>query len=285
MQNPCFITAAGQFLPGEPVTNEQIEARLGQIGSKPSALRERVLRQNKITRRYYALNERQETVTSNAQMAASAVRDALAQSTLDLKDIEMLVAATSQGDLPLPGFASMVQGELKMPPCEIATLHGICVSSVLALRHASLAIGSGEVKTAVCVASEFASRLLKASRFQAQGYGDAKRLPFETEFLRWMLSDGAGALLLRDTPAERGLSLEIEHITVKSYAGDFPPCMFVGNRDEVYANPPLGWLDHPITNPLPQREPINLHQSTDMLKDVVRLCVNRRLPTGRRRPG
>ena len=168
----------------------------------------------------------------------------------------------------------MVQGELKMPPCEIATLHGICASSVVALRHAALAVGSGQVNNAVCVASEFASRLLKASRFQAQGYGDSKRLPFETEFLRWMLSDGAGALVLCDTPSEQGLSLEIEHIEIKSYAGDFPPCMFVGNREEVYADPPLGWLDHPDYESASVAGAINLHQSVDMLKDVVRLCVN-----------
>jgi 3-oxoacyl-[acyl-carrier-protein] synthase-3 len=274
MQRPCFLTAAGRYLPGEPVGNDRMEARLGQIGSNPSALRERVLRQNGILQRYYAIDDSQKTVVSNAQMAAHAVRDALAQSALNLKDIGLLVAATSQGDLPLPGFASMVQGELKMPPCEIATLHGICASSVVGLRHAALAVGAGGIRAAVCVASEFVSRLLKASRFQAQGYGDGKRLPFETEFLRWMLSDGAGALLLQDTPAERGLSLEIEQIVIKSYAGDFPPCMFVGNRTEVYGEPSIGWLDHSDYESASAAGAINLHQSVGMLKEVVRLAVN-----------
>lgn len=274
MQRPRYITSVGSFLPGEPVTNEQMESRLGQIGPKPSGLRERVLRQNKIERRFYALDENQRTTHTNAEMAARAVRDALRSSTLDLKDVKLLVAATSQGDLPLPGFASMVHGELGMPPCEIATVHGICASSVVALRHAALAVGSGEVPNAVCVASELASRLLKASRFQAQGYGADKRLPFETEFLRWMLSDGAGALLLSDSPAPSGLSLEIEHIAIKSHAGQFPPCMFVGNRDEVLASPQVGWLDHPDYESASRAGAINLHQSTELLNDVVRLCVN-----------
>ena len=260
-------------MPGEPVGNDEMEARLGQIGSKPSRLRERILNQNRITQRYYALDARQKTVFSNAHMAANAVRDALSQSGLDLKEIELLAAATSQGDLPLPGFASMVQGELKMPPCEIATLHGICASSVLALRHASLAVGGGEVKSAVCVGSEFASRLLKASRFQAQGYGDEKRLPFESEFLRWMLSDGAGAIVLQDTPSERGISLEIERISIKSHAGDFPPCMFVGNREEALGEPQIGWLDHESYESASSAGAINLHQSVDLLGEVVRLCV------------
>ena len=62
LKNRCFITAVGKYLPGEPVTNDQMEARLGQIGSKPSGLRERVLRQNKIEQRYYAIDDQQRTV-------------------------------------------------------------------------------------------------------------------------------------------------------------------------------------------------------------------------------
>jgi 3-oxoacyl-[acyl-carrier-protein] synthase III len=270
----CFITSVGKFLPGEPVSNDRIEAQLGQIGPKPSGLRERVLRQNKIEQRYYAIDDQQRTVYTNAQMAAHAVRDAIARGTLDLKDVRLLVAATSQGDLPLPGFASMVHGELDMPPCEIATLHGICASSVVALRHAALAVKAGEVPNAVCVASEFVSRLMKASRFQAQGYGAEKRLPFETEFLRWMLSDGAGAFLLSEAPSPSGISLEVETIALKSYASQFPPCMFVGNRDEVLASPQVGWLDHPDYERASAAGAINLHQSTNLLPDVVRICVN-----------
>jgi 3-oxoacyl-[acyl-carrier-protein] synthase-3 len=274
VHRPSFITSVGKFLPGEPVTNDRIEARLGQVGPKPSGLRERVLRQNRIERRYYAIDDDQRTVYSNAQMAARAVRDAVANSSLDLKDVQLLVAATSQGDLPLPGFASMVHGELDLPPCEIATLHGICASSVLALRHTALAVGAGEVKNAICVASEFASRLLKASRFRAQGYGENKRLPFETEFLRWMLSDGAGAFLVSNVPAPNGISLEVETIAIKSYASQFPPCMFVGNRDAVLGSPQVGWLDHPDYESASAAGAINLHQSTNLLTDVVRLCVN-----------
>ncbi|HEV7226651.1 MAG TPA: iron-containing redox enzyme family protein [Pirellulales bacterium] len=273
MSKRCYITSIGKFLPGEPVGNDQMEARLGMIGGKPSRVRKRVLRQNGIQQRHYAIDERQQTRYSNAQMAANAVRDAVSHSTVDLERVALLAAATSQGDLPLPGFASMVHGELDMPACEIATLHGICASSVIALRHAALAIEAGHVQTAACVASEFPSRLLKASRFEAQGYGETKRLPFETEFLRWMLSDGAGAFLLGDAPRERGLSLEIEQISLKSHASRFPPCMFVGNRDDACATPALGWLDHPDYESASAAGAINLHQRIDLLDDVVRLCV------------
>jgi 3-oxoacyl-[acyl-carrier-protein] synthase-3 len=274
MPKRCFISSVGKFLPGEPVTNDQMEARLGQIGSKPSSLREKVLKQNQIKQRYYAIDDMQCSTISNAQMAAEAVREACSRSHLELKEIDLLVAATSQGDLPLPGFASMVHGELKTPPCEIATLHGICASSVLALRHATLAIKAGEAANAVCVASEFASRLLKASRYHKQGYGEEKRLPFESEFLRWMLSDGAGAFLLTNRPPKDGLSLEVESIHITSYAGQFPPCMFVGNKEEVCDDAPMGWLDHPDYESASQMGAINLFQNVRLLDDVVRICVN-----------
>jgi 3-oxoacyl-[acyl-carrier-protein] synthase III len=270
MQHSCYITATGQFLPGEPVSNDEMEARLGQIGSKPSALRKRVLRQNGILQRYYAIDQNQETLYTNTEMAAHAARAAMGNA----KSVDLLVAATSQGDLPIPGFASMVQGELKLPACEIATLHGVCASSVLALRHASMAIQTGSIASALCVASEFPSRLLKASRFVAQGYGDEKALPFETEFLRWMLSDGAGALMLSNTPSEQGLSLEIEHIAIKSYAGDFPACMFVGNEKDVYAEKAIGWLDYPDYATAAMAGAINLHQNVRLLNSVVEKCVS-----------
>jgi hypothetical protein len=41
-----YINALGQFLPGEPVGNDQIEDRLGMIGGRPSRLKSRILKQN-----------------------------------------------------------------------------------------------------------------------------------------------------------------------------------------------------------------------------------------------
>ncbi|MGC6450082.1 MAG: hypothetical protein ACON5G_06315, partial [Pirellulaceae bacterium] len=231
MVKKCYINQIGKFLPGKPIPNEEMELYLGMIDGVPSRVREKVLNQNKIETRYYALDKNQNTTYSNANMAAEAVRDAIGRSKLTLDDIQLLVTATCQGDLPLPGFASMVHGELKNKSCEIASLHGICASSVLALRHATSAVKAGEVTQATVVASELASRLLKARRFEEQGYGKDKRLSFETEFLRWMLSDGAGALLMSDQPSDTGISLEVESIHIKSYANQFAPCMFVGTKD------------------------------------------------------
>lgn len=272
--NKCYINAIGKHLPGEPISNDEMEDYLGKIGGVASRTKKRVLYQNGIRQRHYAIDKHQQTTISNTRMAANAVKDALNGSSIGLDDIELLVAATSQGDTPLPGFASMVHGELESPTCEIASLHGICASSVVALRHGSAVIQSGSVKNAVTVASELPSRLLKSTRFEKQGYGAEKKLPFETEFLRWMLSDGAGAMVLSDTPNTKGLSLQVDAVHIKSYANLFAPCMFVGNKDEVTKENIFSWLDYPDYESASGAGAINLHQTVGMLDDVVRMCVN-----------
>ncbi|WP_041622301.1 hypothetical protein [Oscillatoria nigro-viridis] len=55
-----------------------------------------------------------------------------------------------------------------------------------------------------------------------------KPLPFDTEFLRWMLSDGAGSLLLPNHPNSRGISLKIEWIELVSHANVYPVCIYSG---------------------------------------------------------
>jgi len=270
----CYITSAGIHLPGDPVGNDEMEDVLGRIAGKDSRARERVLKQNGIQSRHYAIDRSGRTTISNAGMAAEAVKSAVSRSSVGLEDLDVLVAASSQGDIPLPGFASMVHGELDMPPCEIASLHGICASGVVALRHSAALIESGAASRVACVASELPSRLLKASRYEAQGYGTDKKLPFETEFLRWMLSDGAGAFVLQDTPSDRGLSLQLDWIKVKSYASRFPPCMYVGDKDEVAGSPVVGWLDYPDYQSATDAGAINLRQNIGMLEDVVKLAVD-----------
>src|SRR5262249_7999480 len=119
-----YITSMGKFLPGEPVDNDSMEEYLGRVGGKSSRVRARILKQNGIQTRHYAIDREQKTLYSNAQMAAKAVREAMGHGSIAASEIDFLAAATSQGDFPLPGFASSVHAELDIPACEIATLHG-----------------------------------------------------------------------------------------------------------------------------------------------------------------
>ena len=124
----AYITATGSFLPGDPVANDEIEDYIGKAGRSTSDLKDITLANCGIKTRHYAIDKKQQTVISNAAMAANAVRNAAERVGLGPNDVELLCAATTLPDLMAPGHASMVHGELGYGPLEIATLHGICSS-------------------------------------------------------------------------------------------------------------------------------------------------------------
>jgi 3-oxoacyl-[acyl-carrier-protein] synthase III len=107
-----YITSSGSFLPNIPVPNKDMEDYLGRINGRDSRCKDRILNQNGIKTRYYALNQQQETTHSNAQMAVKAIENALQNSTMRAADVALLCTGTTQGDLPIPGFASMVHAGL-----------------------------------------------------------------------------------------------------------------------------------------------------------------------------
>jgi len=267
--NKVYITSSGIFLPNEAVCNEEMEEYPGRINGKNSRVRERILKQNGIQKRYYAMDKNQNSTHSNAEMANKAIEAALEQSGLHSKEIELLATGTTQADLPVPGFASMVHAKMGRSDCEIASFQSVCASGMMALKNAYAQIKSEEKENAVCVGSEFASRLFKASRFEAQ---QLDSLPFDAEFLRWMLSDGAGALVLENKKNEKGISLRIDWIDLKSHAHEYPLCMYTGktnNKDEAEKT----WLDYPDYESASLAGALNLKQDIRLLDQVVKKGV------------
>jgi 3-oxoacyl-[acyl-carrier-protein] synthase-3 len=167
--NSAYINSIGKFLPGEPISNDQMEDYLGKIGGRSSKVRNRILKSNGIQQRYYALDRQQNTTYLNSQMASHAVRDALSQLNLEPAAIDLLACGTSWPDLLVPGFASMVHGELpELSPVEIISTQGVCCAGVTALNYAASQVQLGKKRAAVAVASELASRLFKHTRFEAE---------------------------------------------------------------------------------------------------------------------
>ena len=232
----AYITATGRYLPGDPVTNNEIEDYIGKAGRASSDLKDMILANCGIKTRHYAIDKNQQTVISNAAMAAEAVRHAAERAGLGPNDVELLTAATTLPDVLGPGHASMVHGELGYGPLEIATAHGICSSGMMALKNAYLQVAIGEKRNAITVASEFASRGFKSTRYdEMQAISEDGSLPMETAFLRYMLSDGAGAAVLESAPATSGISLRIDWISLTSYANTEKACMFFGSNDNACA--------------------------------------------------
>jgi 3-oxoacyl-[acyl-carrier-protein] synthase-3 len=273
MSRDVFITSLGKFLPGEPISNEQIEDYLGKVRGRPSRARSRVLSQNGITQRYYAIDREQRSRFRNWDLAVNAIKDALSRSPITLSEMDLLVTATTQADLVLPGFASQVHRALGGPACEVTSIHGICSSGMQALRTASLQVATGEAERAVVCASELVSRLLKAGHYEEVA-GGPNALPFEAEFLRWMLSDGAGAAVLQDKPHPTRPSLKVEWIDIRSHANRYELGMYVGAHRGTDGEFGTGWIDYPSFTEAAAAGVFTIKQDIRRLESLVGLGVD-----------
>ena len=233
MTREVYITRSAAVLPGAPVPNETMERLLGQVGERPSRARAVILRSNGIRSRHYALDPHTGLPThTNAQLAAEAIR-ALGP----LEGVDCLAVGTTLPDQLAPSHGVMVHGELGWPWLEVVSLAGICLSGTAALKHAWMAVRCGEAERAVVAASELVSPALRAQNYQPEQDRQVEalerrpELAFERDFLRWMLSDGAGAALLGPQPGPQ-LSLRVDWIRLSSAAQELPTCMYMGARRE-----------------------------------------------------
>ena len=230
--------------------------------------RAKVLAANGILTRHYALDDAGNTTMLNEELAARAVQAALQSLGRSAAEVTMIAAGTTQGDLPVPGFASMVHGRLGAAPVETLSAGGVCASSFTALRAAANAVRLGEHELAAVVGSELVSRIMKASRFDP---ADADN--FDAEFLRWMLSDGAGAVLVEPRPRRDGPSLRIDWTHVRSHAHEHDVCMYVGSRSHDAVGAGATWLDHPTISDADRLGALNLRQDVSQLPGVIALGV------------
>lgn len=236
MDRSGYINKIASFLPNAPVSNEEIEDYIGLIGGKPSRVRSIVLRQNGIKTRYYGLDKEHKMTHSNAQLAKMAIEGLFADKHIPT-DITLMACGTSTPDQLLPSHASMVHGELGNFPMEIFSSAGVCLTSLQALKICYSNLLAGLHHNTICVASELTSPAL-VSKFYDPEYEVTHNNPdkdpymaFEKDFMRFMLSDGAGAVLLQDHP-EGDCPLKVEWVEMTSYANELPTCMFMASELE-----------------------------------------------------
>lgn len=282
-----FITGAGAFLPGAPVGVDEIEDHIGRIGGRSSAVGRRALRWNGVETRHYALDRRGRPLHSNASMTAAALRAALDDAGLAASDLDFLATATTQGDYLVPGHAAAVHGELGSGPMEIASHQSVCASALTALKHAWLSVRAGEAEVAATAAGEFSSRWFRPEFYEGTALVDAKgRARVEADFLRFTLSDGAGAVVLEPKPRPEGLSLKLEWIDLTSLAGRFDPCMWAGSTFADRSDMRSAW-SHAGPVAAHAAGAVALVQDFELLKIVIRAWIGvwlEKVDTGRIAP-
>lgn len=234
----CYITSTGSYLPGNPIENNEIYQYLGRVLGE-GRIRNKILAVNGIQTRYYALDTKQNPTYSIYELAAQAVKDCLLENG-EAAQIDYLSAGTTYAPILAPGLSSLLHDQLSKDgivnhSVEINSNSGICSSGAQAIVNAARAIKSGEAQSAVCVGVEQASTGLRSKAFRT-----VYDLPailrdvrtskwFMSVFLRFMLSDGAGAFLLEPQPRQHGFSLQVNWTYSRSFANQAPLCMQLRN--------------------------------------------------------
>ena len=262
-----YITRLAKFLPNEPVKNEDMEKYLGMVDGTPSKAKPIILRNNQIKTRYYALDENGNSTHSNTEMTVEAIR-AMFDKDFGKDDIDLLSCGTTSPDQLLPSHTSMVHGDLMDKPVEILSPAGSCCSGMHAMQYAYLSVLAGGKKNAVCAGSEKFSSWMLAKQFKKEPdkRAEIEKAPivaFEKDFLRWMLSDGAGAALLSPDPNTEGMSLRIDWIESKSFANQLETCMYAGGEKKGVGGF-KGWKDYEW-NDILDKTVFTLRQDVDLL--------------------
>lgn len=241
-----YITKAAKFLPNEAISNDEMENYLGLINETASKARRLILRNNKIVNRYYALDKNGKSTHNNAELTKNAIQGLFDES-FTAQDMELLSCGTTTPDVLVPSHTSMVHGLLKNKSVELNSSSGVCCAGMNALKFGYLSIKSGNTQNAVCAGSEKLSTWMKADKFENEVVNLKKLeeqpiLAFKKDFLRWMLSDGAGAFLLENKP-KGSISLKIEWMEAFSYAYELETCMYAGG-DKLENGEIKPWNDY-----------------------------------------
>lgn len=271
-----YINKAAVFLPNEVVGNDEMEEYLGFVNGKPSRSKAIVLRRNGIKERYYALKKGGEMTHTNAEMTALAVRNLFKDNKEELKTIDLLSCGTSTPDQTMPSHGVMVHGYLpETDNIEVVSPAGVCCSGMHALKYAYMSIKIGDKTKAISTGSERIGSMMTRDKFDeeisiAQKIDENPYLAFEKDFLRWMLSDGAGAFLIESEKKSSGVSLRVDWIEGCSFANEVDACMYAA-ADKLPSGKLVSYKEYSSLE-LAEHSVMSIKQDVKLLsKNILRL--------------
>lgn len=143
------IVGTGSFLPERILTNKDLEKMVDTTS-------EWILERTGIQQRHIA-----GTKDTAASMAEQAGRMALAAANVDVKEIDMIIVATTTPEQVFPSTACLLQERLGISGCAAFDLNSAaCAGFVYGLSIADQFIRTGVVKNALVIGSELCSRVV-----------------------------------------------------------------------------------------------------------------------------
>lgn len=226
------IAGSGSFLPGEAIPPDQLDYYLGELTEVPERIRKWLKRMHllmkellEVTHYHFALDPVTRLFTDdNVTMSVKAALNAIQDAGMQPGDIELIVYGSAHQD-QMPTASVRIQEALGIERCGELSVHANCTSAYKALLLADELLRSGRYRNALVISSSMSS-----SELVAEYYNQAL-VTKETLFLRYFLSDGASALVLRATKKKQ-TGLFLRYTFMESAGGKKPSAM--GNKRPAY---------------------------------------------------
>lgn len=226
------LAGTGTFLPGKAISSEEVDYYLGEVNEAPEKIRNwqkriRSLMKEMLDVEYYhfAIDPvsrmfTEDNVTMSVKAALKAIRDA----GMKPQDIELIIYGSAHQD-QMPTASVRIQEKLEIEQCGEISVHANCTSAYKAILLAYDLIRNGRYKNALVISSSISSSELVAE------YYNQPLIKKEELFLRYFLSDGAAALVLK-SDNQKSNGFYIEHVYMESVGGNKPSAM--GNKRPAY---------------------------------------------------
>ncbi|WP_374326460.1 beta-ketoacyl-ACP synthase III [Azonexus sp.] len=143
------VIGTGSYLPGNPVSNNDLAARGIDTSDEWIASR------TGIRSRHLA-----EAGTSSSQLGLVAARRALEMAGVAAEEIDLIIVATSTPDFIFPSTACIIQGQLGNKGAAAFDVQAVCAGFTYALGIAEKFIASGSHRKALVIGAEVFSRIL-----------------------------------------------------------------------------------------------------------------------------
>jgi 3-oxoacyl-[acyl-carrier-protein] synthase III len=213
--NQVRIVSTGAYLPGQPITNEEMERLVGPLPRD-------VLEGIQVKTRHWMVDlATGEHRINNTEMAHRAVRQALDRAGLAPEEVDLLVVSTASPEYLLPPMVTFLQEKLGLERCATMEIRSGCAGAVEGLDVARLYLERGQYRTAVVVGSEAISPLL-VPVFLGKESGSIR---MRDRLNLYNFGDGAGAMVLRASRSDDGRAAGIRGAAMACVGGTRPPGM------------------------------------------------------------
>jgi len=230
------LTGSGTFLPGQPITIDHVDEYLGELTEAPQKIQSWLKRMKilmkemlEVEHYYYAIDPvTREFTEDNVTMSVKAAKKALKDAGRRAEDVELIVYASAHMH-QMPTASVRIQEALGIEACAEFSIHSNCTSAYKAVLLANDLIKNGRYKNALVISSGISSSELRAE------YYNQPLVDKESLFLRYFLSDGAGALFFESADSESN-GLFLRNAYIESIGGKKPSAMNNG-RPAYWMNP------------------------------------------------